>query len=202
MAKDPEAAYPALARAAKAKYGPSGRVQDLATGWLNDRAAVVRPTGKTLKAWNDGFFTGGVVNAAKDLEVEYWTGKEIGARQPVSYLSQGRKMVNLNDEYLYYVLGEPNDFAYPTGRRIYEQWTPLVVRGTAPVPAKYDPRSSAPGSPSGATWRTPRPRPRSRPASGCPWRPSPRSSGTRRNRPRAGTGSGRLPKRCAAELGF
>ncbi|MGW3558557.1 beta-N-acetylhexosaminidase [Streptomyces sp. NPDC000963] len=140
MAKDPEATYPALARAAKAKYGSSGRVQDLATGWLNDRAAVVRPTGKTLKAWNDGFFTGGVVNAAKDLEVEYWTGKEIGARQPVSYLSQGRKMVNLNDEYLYYVLGEPNDFAYPTGRRIYEQWTPLVVRGTGPVPAKYDPQ--------------------------------------------------------------
>ncbi|MFE5729747.1 glycoside hydrolase family 20 protein [Streptomyces sp. NPDC056528] len=138
MAKDPEAAYPELARAAKAKYGSSGRVQDLATGWLNDRAAVVRPTGKTLKAWNDGFFTGGVVDAAKDLEVEYWTGKEIGARQPVSYLSQGRKMVNLNDEYLYYVLGEPNDFAYPTGRRIYEQWTPLVVRGTSPVPAKYD----------------------------------------------------------------
>ncbi|MGA5868668.1 beta-N-acetylhexosaminidase [Streptomyces cinereoruber] len=140
MAKDPEATYPKLARAAKAKYGPSARVQDLATGWLNDRAAVVRPTGKTLKAWNDGFFTGGVVNAAKDLEVEYWTGKEIGARSPVSYLSQGRKMVNLNDEYLYYVLGEPNDFTYPTGRRIYEQWTPLVVRGTGPVPAKYDPQ--------------------------------------------------------------
>ncbi|MFF5450395.1 glycoside hydrolase family 20 protein [Streptomyces sp. NPDC012950] len=138
MAKDPEATYPKLARAAKAKYGPSARVQDLATGWLNDRAAVVRPTGKTLKAWNDGFFTGGVVNAAEDLEVEYWTGKEIGARPPVSYLSQGRKMVNLNDEYLYYVLGEPNDFAYPTGRRIYEQWTPLVVRGTTPVPAQYD----------------------------------------------------------------
>ncbi|MGW0031432.1 beta-N-acetylhexosaminidase [Streptomyces sp. NPDC003314] len=140
MAKDPEATYPKLAQAAKAKYGPSARVQDLATGWLNDRAAVVRPTGKTLKAWNDGFFTGGVVNAAEDLEVEYWTGKEIGARPPVSYLSQGRKMVNLNDEYLYYVLGEPNDFAYPTGRRIYEQWTPLVVRGTTPVPAKYDPQ--------------------------------------------------------------
>ncbi|WP_432060283.1 family 20 glycosylhydrolase [Streptomyces sp. S1] len=138
MAKNPEATYPKLAQAAKAKYGPSARVQDLATGWLNDRAAVVRPTGKTLKAWNDGFFTGGVVNAAEDLEVEYWTGKEIGARPPVSYLSQGRKMVNLNDEYLYYVLGEPNDFAYPTGRRIYEQWTPLVVRGTTPVPAKYD----------------------------------------------------------------
>ncbi|GGY05239.1 beta-N-acetylhexosaminidase [Streptomyces tanashiensis] len=140
MSKNPEASYPGLAAAARAKYGPSGRVQDLATGWLNDRAAVVRPTGKTLKAWNDGFFTGGVVSAAKDLQVEYWTGKEIGAREPVSYLSAGRRLVNLNDEYLYYVLGQPNDFTYPTGRRIYEQWTPLVVRGTTPVPARYDPQ--------------------------------------------------------------
>lgn len=138
MVKNPEATYPQLARAATAKYGPSARVQDLATGWLNDRAAVVRPTGKTLKAWNDGFFPGGVVSAAKDIEVEYWTGKEIGARQPVAYLSAGRKLVNLNDLYLYYVLGQPNQFTYPTGRRIYQEWTPLVVRGTNPVPARYD----------------------------------------------------------------
>ncbi|MCX5392731.1 glycoside hydrolase family 20 protein [Streptomyces sp. NBC_00094] len=140
MSQNPEASYPQLASAARAKYGASARVQDLATGWLNDRAAVVRPTGKTLKAWNDGFFPGGVVSADRDIEVEYWTGKEIGARPPTAYLSAGRKLVNLNDEYLYYVLGQPNDFTYPTGRRIYEQWTPLVVRGTTPVPARYDPQ--------------------------------------------------------------
>ncbi|MDX2293730.1 MULTISPECIES: beta-N-acetylhexosaminidase [Streptomyces] len=138
MAKDPEASYPQLAAAARKAYGPSGRVQDLATDWLNDRAATVRPTGKTLKAWNDGFFAGGVVSAAKDIEVEYWTGKEYGARPPLPYLQAGRRLVNLNDEYLYYVLGEPNAFTYPTGRRIYEQWTPRVVRGTTPVPARYD----------------------------------------------------------------
>lgn len=46
-------------------------------------------------------------------------------------------MVNLNDEYMYYVLGQPNDFTYPTGQRIYEQWTPLVLRGTTAVPARY-----------------------------------------------------------------
>ncbi|WP_443067357.1 beta-N-acetylhexosaminidase [Streptomyces sp. NBC_01426] len=138
VVKDPQASFPQLAAAARQRYGPSARVQDLAAGWLNDRAAVVRPSGKTLKAWNDGFFTGGVVPAAKDLQVEYWTGKELGARPPLAYLREGRKVVNLNDEYLYYVLGQPNDFAYPTGRRIYEQWTPLVLRGTTPVPASYD----------------------------------------------------------------
>ncbi|MFF5975930.1 glycoside hydrolase family 20 protein [Streptomyces sp. NPDC012769] len=140
MSQNPEATYPQLARAATAKYGASGRVQDLATGWLNDRAAVVRLTGKELRAWNDGFFTGGVVSADRDIQVAYWTGKEIGARTPVSYLSAGRKMINYNDEYLYYVLGQPNQFTYPTGRRIYQEWTPLVVRGTTAVPARYDPQ--------------------------------------------------------------
>ncbi|MFD9366082.1 glycoside hydrolase family 20 protein [Streptomyces sp. NPDC060020] len=135
--RDPQASFPQLARAAQQRYGPSARVQDLATGWLNDRADTVRPSGKALKAWNDGFFAGGVTSAAKDLQVEYWTGKEIGARPPLEYLREGRKLVNLNDEFLYYVLGEPNEFTYPTGRRIYEEWTPLVLRGTTPVPASY-----------------------------------------------------------------
>ncbi|MCX4626120.1 glycoside hydrolase family 20 protein [Streptomyces sp. NBC_01443] len=135
--RDPQASFPQLARAAQQRYGPSARVQDLAEGWLNDRADVVRPAGKVPKAWNDGFFTGGVVQAAKDIQVEYWTGKELGARPPLEYLREGRKLVNLNDEYLYYVLGQPNQFTYPTGKRIYEQWTPLVLRGTTPVPARY-----------------------------------------------------------------
>ncbi|MDH6543913.1 glycoside hydrolase family 20 protein [Streptomyces sp. SPB4] len=138
VVRDPQASFPKLAAAARARYGPTARVQDLATGWLNDRAAVVRPSGKTLKAWNDGFFRGGVATAAPDLQVEYWTGKEIGARPPLEYLSAGRKVVNLNDEYLYYVLGQPNQFTYPTGRRIYEEWTPRVLRGTTAVPARYD----------------------------------------------------------------
>ncbi|MEU9034936.1 glycoside hydrolase family 20 protein [Streptomyces sp. NPDC048352] len=138
VVKDPQASFPGLARAARARYGPSARVQDLATGWLNDRAAVVRPSGKALKAWNDGFFRDGTARAAQDIQAEYWTGKEIGARPPLEYLAAGRKVVNLNDEYLYYVLGEPNQFTYPTGKRIYEQWTPLVLRGTTAVPARYD----------------------------------------------------------------
>ncbi len=137
VVRDPEASFPQLATAARQRYGPNARVQDLATGWLNDRADTVRPSGKALKAWNDGFFAGGVAKAADDIQVEYWTGKEIGARPPLEYLREGRKLVNLNDEYLYYVLGEPNQFTYPTGQRIYEQWTPLVLRGSTAVPAQY-----------------------------------------------------------------
>ncbi|MFI8002066.1 family 20 glycosylhydrolase [Streptomyces sp. NPDC086010] len=134
---DPQASYPQLAAAAREKYGADATVQDLAEGWLNDRAAVIRKAGKIPKAWNDGFFSGGTVTADKGIEVEYWTGKEIGARPPQDYLAEGRKVVNLNDEFLYYVLGEPNDFTYPTGKRIYERWTPFVLRGTEPVSERY-----------------------------------------------------------------
>jgi hexosaminidase len=138
VVSDPEASYPQLATAAREAYGSGASVEDLTTGWLNDRADTVRAHDKTPRAWNDGFFRGTSVQADKDIQVAYWTGKEIGARLPVEYLREGRKVINYNDEFLYYVLGQPQTFVYPTGQRIYEQWTPLVVRGAQPVPATYD----------------------------------------------------------------
>jgi hexosaminidase len=140
MVSDPAASYPQLQRAAEQKHGSGATIEDLATGWLNDRAEVVEPKGRTAKAWNDGLFRDSKVKADKNIEIEYWTGKEIGARPPQEYLAAGYKMLNLNDEFLYYVLGEPNDFVYPTGKRIYEQWTPMVLRGTEPVAERYSPQ--------------------------------------------------------------
>ncbi|MEV0176741.1 glycoside hydrolase family 20 protein [Streptomyces sp. NPDC050803] len=138
MVANPEQSYPQLAAAAKRAYGAGGTVADLATGWLNDRADTVRAHDRTLRAWNDGFFRDTSVRPAEDLQVAYWTGKEIGARQPAEYLGAGRRLINYNDEFLYYVLGQPQTFVYPTGQRIYEQWTPRVVRGLQEVDAKYD----------------------------------------------------------------
>ncbi|MEJ8670806.1 family 20 glycosylhydrolase [Streptomyces sp. MS1.AVA.1] len=138
VVSNPEASYPQLAAAARKAYGSGATVADLATGWLNGRATTVRADDRTPRAWNDGFFRDTSVQPDKDIQVAYWTGKEIGARAPVEYLSTGRKVINYNDEFLYYVLGEPQTFVYPTGQRIYEQWTPRVLRGTTAVPAKYD----------------------------------------------------------------
>ncbi|MFE9096172.1 glycoside hydrolase family 20 protein [Streptomyces sp. NPDC007264] len=135
---NPAASYPRLAAAAKARYGPGAGVADLATGWLNDRVDLMRRHGRTVRAWNDGFYRTSAVQPAKGVDVAYWTGKEIGARRPAEYLDAGRTLLNYNDEYLYYVLGQPQTFVYPTGQRIYEQWTPRVVRGRAAVPARYD----------------------------------------------------------------
>ncbi|HZG06340.1 MAG TPA: family 20 glycosylhydrolase [Streptomyces sp.] len=135
MASDPEAAHPDLAAAARREHGPRAGIRDLAAAWLNDRAATVRRQGFVPQVWNDGQHRGGTVRPSRPRQVAYWTGREIGARPPHEYLREGWEVINLNDEYLYYVLGEPNRFTYPTGRRIYEEWTPAVLRGTTPVPA-------------------------------------------------------------------
>ncbi|MFH9576011.1 glycoside hydrolase family 20 protein [Streptomyces sp. NPDC017454] len=138
MVSDPEASYPDLAAAAREAYGPGGTVADLTTAWLNGRAETVMAHDRIPRAWNDGFFKDTSVEPLKEIKVAYWTGKEIGARPPTEYLSEGREVLNYNDEFLYYVLGEPQTFVYPTGERIYEQWTPRVLRGTTAVDAKYD----------------------------------------------------------------
>ncbi|GFE14798.1 hypothetical protein Sgleb_28450 [Streptomyces glebosus] len=134
MSSSPATKYPQLARAARQKYGPNGTIEDLTTGWLNDRQKTVEAKGKNrIEAWNDGFFSSPRVSPDKNRMVDYWTGKEGGHRDPSSFLREGRNVMNFNDEYLYYVLGEPNQFVYPTGQRIYQSWTPLVIRGTQPV---------------------------------------------------------------------
>ncbi|MGH3313764.1 MAG: beta-N-acetylhexosaminidase [Streptomyces sp.] len=132
--EDPSASYPGLAARAREEHGNDADVRDLAAGWLNDRAAVLRKEGKIPQVWNDGIHPDGAVRPRRDREVTYWTGREAGARNPVTYLKEGWKLINMNDEFLYYVLGQPNNFTYPTGQRIYEEWTPAVLRGTRPVP--------------------------------------------------------------------
>ncbi|MFD7919165.1 glycoside hydrolase family 20 protein [Streptomyces sp. NPDC059740] len=132
--KTPDTTYADLKKKAVQRYGDKGSIQDLVAAWLNAREKTVRAAGKTdVAAWNDGFFADGQVKADADRGVVYWTGKEPGERDPADYLKEGRKVVNANDEYLYYVLGEPNKFKYPTGKRIYESWYPGIIRGTKPV---------------------------------------------------------------------
>ena len=132
---DPQATFPKLAAYARSRFGPGGTVADAATAWLNDRSAVLRRYGKTTKAWNDGFFSSPRARPDADREVEYWSSNVQRGPLPETYLREGRRLVNLNSWYLYYVLGSPASFPYPSGRAIYERWTPAVVHRDRAVPA-------------------------------------------------------------------
>ncbi|WP_431948915.1 family 20 glycosylhydrolase [Actinacidiphila sp. bgisy167] len=134
-AADPEASFPRLAAYARERYGPDAGVADAAAGWLNDRAATLRSLGKRAEAWNDGFTDGARVAADPDRVVAYWSSNKLRGRLPEEYLREGRQLLNLNSWYLYYVLGAPGNFPYPSGQRIYEEWTPAVVYRDRTVPA-------------------------------------------------------------------
>ncbi|MFG2303069.1 family 20 glycosylhydrolase [Actinacidiphila glaucinigra] len=137
VADDPEASFPQITAYARERYGPDAGVADAAAGWLNDRAATLRSLGKRVEAWNDGFSDGARVTADPDRVVAYWSSNKLRGRLPEDYLRQGRQLLNLNSWYLYYVLGAPENFPYPSGRRIYEEWTPAVVYRDAAVPAEF-----------------------------------------------------------------
>ncbi|WP_405768104.1 family 20 glycosylhydrolase [Actinacidiphila glaucinigra] len=137
VADDPEASFPQITAYARERYGPDAGVADAAAGWLNDRAATLRSLGKRVEAWNDGFSDGARVTADPDRVVAYWSSNKLRGRLPEDYLREGRQLLNLNSWYLYYVLGAPENFPYPSGRRIFEEWTPAVVYRDAAVPAEF-----------------------------------------------------------------
>ncbi|MEU4092752.1 family 20 glycosylhydrolase [Streptomyces sp. NPDC026673] len=134
VADDPEASFPRLAAYARERHGPDARVADAVTGWLNDRAATLRSLGKRVEAWNDGFSDSARVPADPDRVVAYWSSNKLRGRLPEDFLREGRQLLNLNSRYLYYVLGAPANFPYPSGQRIYEEWTPAVVYRDRVVP--------------------------------------------------------------------
>ncbi|MFD0394556.1 family 20 glycosylhydrolase [Streptomyces nogalater] len=190
MARDPQTSYPQLAAAARRKYGPGGTVADLTTGWLDDRAATVRAHGRTVRAWNDGFFRGTSVQPDPSLQVAYWTGKEIGARPPPEYLSAtGRCSTTTTSSST-----TCSASRRPSSTRPGSGSTSSGPRGWCaarpPCPRATTGRSSAGRSPCGATSRARRRRSRSPPASGCRCGPPCRSCGTRAHPPCPGRTSG------------
>jgi len=86
-----------------------------------------------MRVWNDGFFRGSRA-AGKDLQVAYWTGKEIGAGAR-RVLSAGRKVLNYNDEYCTTSSGSAT-FVYRRGADL-RAVDRLVLRGRR-VASKYD----------------------------------------------------------------
>lgn len=132
---DPQKSFPRLAAYARGRFGPRGTVTDAVTAWLNDRAALLRRYGKSTTAWNDGFFGSPRSRPDAGREVDYWSSNVQRGPPPEAYLSRGGRLVNLNSWYLYYVLGGPAAFPYPTGQGIYEDWTPAMVYRDRTVPA-------------------------------------------------------------------
>lgn len=117
--------YPALVDSARERFGADATGFDLLTAFVNDTAAHLRGLGFGARAWNDGMLRGAVVRLDPAVELTWWTNWNALMRPLADAVAAGHALVNVNDELLYYVLGEKAGYRYPTAARIWAaDWHP------------------------------------------------------------------------------
>lgn len=130
-------AYPELRAYAKATYGEAAEGIDTFVAYVNQLIAKVNEWGFVPRIWNDGFFRlnrGEQVPLAKNVEITYWTKWNQYMAPVTTFLEKEYTVINFNDNYFYYVLGENAGYSYPTYEKIMTQWTPEMYPQQQIVP--------------------------------------------------------------------
>lgn len=118
--------FPELQRYAKQQV-EGGTGIDAYVAYLNGVAAHLEAKGFATRVWNDGLLRLNQTHRTDlrdSVDIAYWTSWDANMAPVQAFLAQGRGIVNYNDAFLYYVLGENAGYAYPTGEAIYTQWHP------------------------------------------------------------------------------
>ncbi len=119
--------YPTLLEEAKRRYGKDSSGIELFIEYVNKTAAYVSELGFWPLVWNDGFYRKNrteQLHLTKDCTISYWTRWNENMATPETFLEKGYELVNHNDNYFYYVLGEHASYTYPTYEKITKDWTP------------------------------------------------------------------------------
>jgi N-acetyl-beta-hexosaminidase len=98
--------------------------------YVNDLARFVQAHGKTPRIWNDGIYQRGFapVSLDKAIQVTYWTNYDPKMPSVDEILAQGHQVLNFNDNYFYFVIGETESYKYPTAEKI-KDWQPALFSG-------------------------------------------------------------------------
>lgn len=121
--------YPQLIKTARERYGSTASGWEVYIDYVNQLVGLINDEGKTARIWNDGFFRQNqpsLVPLTKQLEVCYWTRWDQSMASINQWLEQGYSLINFNDNYLYFVLGEKAGYQYPSAKKISEEWSPYV----------------------------------------------------------------------------
>lgn len=134
--------YPQLAEYAQNVLNISGGTGvDTYIDYLNEVAEHLESKGWTVRAWNDGLYRADQtqrVAPKPSIQITYWT-KWHPMMAPVEdILAKGHQVINYNDGYLYYVLGEHAGYKYPTSDKIRASWHPgLFPNRTSEAKQEY-----------------------------------------------------------------
>lgn len=123
--------YPQLGGHAREKLGIEGGTGvDAYVAYLNSVAQRLEAKGFTVRVWNDGLYREGLeqkVAFKTSVQITYWTKWDRKMALAQTFLDKGHELINFNDAFFYYVLGEHAGYKYPTGEKVYEGWSPGVL---------------------------------------------------------------------------
>lgn len=120
--------YPQLEQYARNVLNISGGTGvDTYIDYLNGVAEHLESKGWIVRAWNDGLYRADQtqrVAPKPSIQITYWTRWHGMMATVETVLAKGHQVINFNDAYLYYVLGEHAGYTYPTGEKISASWHP------------------------------------------------------------------------------
>jgi len=117
--------FPELVAYAKEHYGVAATGIETYIEYTNEIIDYVIQLGFVPRIWNDGFYR---LNQEPQLaldtraEVTYWTKWHQNMAEVSTFIEKGHKLINFNDNYFYYVLGENASYLYPTAEKIAAEW--------------------------------------------------------------------------------
>lgn len=124
--------YPLLQANAQKKYKNKELGYDLFIDYINELADKVEENGLIARVWNDGFYKTDELSKNKlksTIQITYWTHYQKQMATVQTFIEKGHKILNFNDNFFYFVLGEEAGYKYPTGEKIKENWTINVFSG-------------------------------------------------------------------------
>lgn len=132
--------YPTLQKAALEKFGPKASGIEIFTDYVNNLVAKISDLGFVVRVWNDGFYRLNrqeQLTLSKNCQISYWTRWNKNMAPVETFFEAGYQVVNHNDNYFYYVLGEMAGYSYPTYEKIQQGFTLDLFANDQLVAAKY-----------------------------------------------------------------
>lgn len=117
--------YPTLSAYAKETYGQKASGIEVFIEYVNKTIDFINSLGFIPRVWNDGFFRlnrDEQLLLSPDCQISYWTRWNKNMAPITTFFEKGYQVVNHNDNYLYYVLGEAAGYTYPTYDKIKEEF--------------------------------------------------------------------------------
>ncbi|HEY4537113.1 MAG TPA: family 20 glycosylhydrolase [Erysipelothrix sp.] len=113
--------YPQLEAYAQKHFAEHAKGSDTYIDFINDVSSYLQAKGLEVRVWNDGLYRldqNEIVELNKDVVITYWTSWEKNMAPLSRFVEKGHRVVNYNDSFLYYVLGECAGYKYPTYEKI------------------------------------------------------------------------------------